>query len=176
MSERPVFAEVYAEYFPLVWRLAAHQGVPRASVEDVVQEVFMVVDRRLASFEGRSSLRTWIVGVTQNVVRDQMRKRSNRPAGEPLEGVDVPSEATGPGTKLDRKLSARMLAEVLAHMTDLQREVFVLCEIEELSAPDAAEALGSNENTVRSRLRAARQVFDEQVARLKSRQERGGGG
>ena len=85
---RPTFQAVYAECFDMVWRLAAHR-VPASALDDVVQEVFLVVHRKLPDFEGRSSVRTWVYGIVRWVVRDYVRNHGNRPLGAPLEEEPV---------------------------------------------------------------------------------------
>src|SRR3954471_6073438 len=81
----PEVRTVYESYFSFVWRYAANRGVPPMAIDDVVQEVFVVVHHRLASFEGRSSLKTWLAGIAYNVVRGYVRKPGNRPAGDYLD-------------------------------------------------------------------------------------------
>jgi RNA polymerase sigma-70 factor (ECF subfamily) len=164
----PDFARVYDEYFGFVWRNALNRGVPSSAIDDVVQEVFIVVHRKLAEFEGRSSLKTWLAGITRRVVSDHVRKRGNAPVGEPLD-VDVASLLGGPAEALDAKVAARLVDELLAQMSEDQREVFILHEIEELSGREIAQATGTNENTVHTRLRAARKVFQDGLARLETR-------
>jgi RNA polymerase sigma-70 factor (ECF subfamily) len=164
----PDFALVYDEYFGFVWRNVLNRGVPHSSVDDVVQEVFIVVHRKLAEFEGRSSLKTWLAGITRRVVSDHVRKRGNAPVGEPLD-VDVASLLEGPAEALDAKVAARLVDGLLAQMSEDQREVFILHEIEELSGREIAQATGTNENTVHTRLRAARKVFQDGLARLETR-------
>jgi RNA polymerase sigma-70 factor (ECF subfamily) len=167
----PTFAEVYATYFEFVWRTAANRGIPRAALDDVAQEVFIVVDRKLHEFEGRSSLRTWIAAIVRRVVADYVRKRGNRPAGdETLERE--PASAAVSGEPLEQSAALELLDGLLAKMTDDQREVFVLHEIEELSGVEIAEVTGANENTVWTRLRAARRIFSDGVARQRARRER----
>src|SRR5688572_25865929 len=80
----PTFEAVYAEHFAMVWRLVAHR-VPQAALDDVVQEVFLVVHRKLPEFEGRSTVRTWVFGIVRRVVRDYVRNAGTRPAFSPLE-------------------------------------------------------------------------------------------
>ena len=164
-TARPEFREIYATYFDYVWRGAAHRGVPAAALDDVTQEVFIVIDRKLAEFEGRSSLRAWIAGIVRRVVADYVRKRGNQPAGdEPLE-----REPAAPGAELvERREALELLDQLLAKMTPEQRETFVLFELEELSGAEIAELTGSNENTVWTRLRAARRIFQEGVTRQRA--------
>jgi len=164
----PTFDAVYEEHFAFVWRNVMNRGVPASGVDDVVQEVFVVVHRKLAGFEGRSSMRTWLAGIVRRVVADHVRKRGNAPVGdEPLEN-ESPSAARGPAEELDAKAAARVLDELLARMPESQREVFILHEIEEMTGREIAEAVGANENTVHTRLRAARRIFEEGLARLRA--------
>jgi RNA polymerase sigma-70 factor (ECF subfamily) len=166
----PDFRTVYETYFPFVWRYAANRGVPPMAIDDVVQEVFVVVHHRLASFEGRSSLRTWLAGVSRNVLRDYLRKRGNQETGDSLDDqVEIRSEGAGPAEALERKIAVELLDELLEQMTELQREVFILCDIEQLSAVEVAAMLEVNENTLRTRLRAARQVFNAGVTRYRAK-------
>jgi RNA polymerase sigma-70 factor (ECF subfamily) len=172
-SPAPTFAEVYAAHFDFVWRTAANRGVPRAALDDVAQEVFIVVDRKLNEFEGRSSLRTWVAGIVRWVVADYLRKRGNRPAGdETLERE--PASAAVSGERFEQSAALEVLDALLAKMTEDQREVFVLHEIEELSGVEIAEITGANENTVWTRLRAARRIFQEGVTRQQARCAREG--
>jgi RNA polymerase sigma-70 factor, ECF subfamily len=165
------FREIYETYFPFVWRYAANRRVPPMAIDDVVQEVFVVVHNRLSSFEGRSSIRTWLAGIAHNVVRSYIRRPGNRPAGEHLEDeADVQADDVSPAEALERRTALRILDEMLDKMTEIQREVFILCEIEQLSSVEIAEALSLNENTVRTRLLAARKVFQAGVARTRARQ------
>jgi RNA polymerase sigma-70 factor (ECF subfamily) len=163
---------VYDEHFAFVYRCAAHRGIPQAALDDVVQEVFIVVHRKLPEFEGRSSVRTWLAGIARRVVADFVKKRGNQPAAdETLEREPASSDASTPEA-LERKAAARLLDGLLAKMSEEQREVFVLYELEHLSGAEIAEVTHSNENTVWTRLRAARRSFEEGVARERARQAR----
>src|SRR5580658_8971322 len=72
-EQPPSFARLYEEHFSFVWRSARRLGAPEAIVDDVVQEVFVIVHRRLSAFEGHSSMRTWLFGIILNVVRAHRR-------------------------------------------------------------------------------------------------------
>src|SRR5207302_10408961 len=69
----PSLSEVFRQYAPFVWRALRRLGVPESDVEDVCQEVFVVVHRKLGDFEGRSSLRTWIYGICTRTASDYRR-------------------------------------------------------------------------------------------------------
>src|SRR5690349_5822056 len=77
-ASRLGFREVYDSHFAFVWRAVANRGVPPSALDDVVQEVFLVVHRKLDEFEGRSSVRTWLAGIVRRVVADHAKKRGNR--------------------------------------------------------------------------------------------------
>ena len=66
----PDLAEIFRQYAPFAWRALRRLGVPDADVEDVCQEVFVVVHRKLGDFEGRSSLKTWIYGICPRTASD----------------------------------------------------------------------------------------------------------
>jgi RNA polymerase sigma-70 factor, ECF subfamily len=166
------FADIYQQHVGFVWRYAATHGIDAASLDDVVQEVFMVVHGRLASFEQRSSLKTWVAGIAVNVVRGFRRRRTARRIGEPLaEGEEVAAPQATAAEALELKQSLELLDGVLARMTELQRESFVLCELEQFSQVEVAGMLGINENTLRTRLRGARQLVNELARAQRETQE-----
>jgi RNA polymerase sigma-70 factor (ECF subfamily) len=174
-SETPSFDEVYEQNFAYVWRSARRLGVSDAAIDDVVQEVFMVVHRRLPEFEGRSALRTWIYGIALRVVRDHRRsmRRKSPHSVRPEAPVDPDAlgdtGSRGPHESAAKAEAVRVLHALLDQLDDEKREVFVLAELEQLPAPEIASALGVNVNTVYSRLRAARQAFEEALARHHAR-------
>lgn len=137
-----------------LWALLGRLGVPHDSIEDVVQEVFLVLHRKRAEFRGASSVRTWLHGIAVHTAR-RYRAKLDRRAHEPIEDREIAAEPA-----LEHELGARealqQLDRVLASLPDDQREVFVLIEVAELGAPEVAELLGLKLNTVYSRLRLAR--------------------
>lgn len=162
------FREVYDTYFAFVWRSVANRGVPDSALDDVVQEVFLVVHRKLPEFEGRSSLRTWLSGIVRRVVSDHVKKRGNQPtAHEPLHEEDPGPSTDEPGldADLERRAAMKLVDELLAKMSEVQAEVFVLYELEQLTTREIAELTATNENTVQTRLKAARRFFQAGIER-----------
>lgn len=159
----PPFEQVYEEHFDFVWRAVRRLGVDEAHVEDAVQDVFVVVYRRRAEFEGRSSVKTWLFGIVVHVARSYRRRRTTDPEPDP-DDVVAP-EAHGPHAHAEAAESLRALYSILDTLDEERREVFVLMELCGMTAPEAAQALGVKLNTVYSRLRAARRDFDAEVAR-----------
>lgn len=168
----PRFEDVYAEQFTMVWRLVSHR-VPASALDDVVQEVFIVVHRKLPEFQSRSTIRTWVYGIVRLVIRDYLRNHGNRPAGEALAHEPV-CEAELPSDLLARKEALSVLDEALLRMTEEQREAFLLMDVEQMTSREVAESLGVNDNTVRTRVRAARGIFEAAVTRFRARQRWGG--
>jgi RNA polymerase sigma-70 factor (ECF subfamily) len=158
MSEavpRPTLRQVFDEHGAYVWRALRHLGAPEGEVDDLVQEVFVVVHRRLPSFEGRSSLRTWLYGICLRVASDFRRRarvRYERTASDPARDLSE-SASLAP----DERARARaQLRNLLAALDDDKREVLVLYEIEGLPMSEVAEILGCPLQTAYSRLHAAR--------------------
>lgn len=169
-TPRPTFDEVYEAYFDFVWRAAHRLGVFEDALEDIVQDIFVVVHRRLPEFEARSTVKTWLYGITVLTVRDHRRKRARAAtwrtqpdAPDPETLADAPE--TGPHDRATRAEAVRVLQEILEELDEEKREVFILCELEQLTVPQVAEALAVNVNTVYSRLRAARREFEAIAAR-----------
>lgn len=164
---------MYEVHFEFVFRSARRLGVDPSAVDDVVQETFVVAHRRLEEFEGRSSLRTWLFGILRRVVRDH-RRTARRKSPELAQGDRVDLEAlrsreAGPHERAEEAEAVRILYALLDALDEDKREVFVLAELEQMRVPEIAEAIDLNVNTVYTRLRAARRLFEKAVAELRSR-------
>jgi RNA polymerase sigma-70 factor (ECF subfamily) len=169
-AETVHFEAVYDDYFPFVWRSVLRLGVPAAQMDDVVQEIFLVVHRKLPGFEGRSTLKTWLYGIALRVARVHRIRARQAAAAEILDADDVRApDAARPDEQAQSAEAARVVDALLDELDDDQREVFVLAELEQLTAPEIAEALGLKLNTVYSRLRLARAAFAEAAARHRAR-------
>jgi RNA polymerase sigma-70 factor (ECF subfamily) len=161
------FASVYEEHFAFVWRSLRRLGVASAQLDDASQDVFLVIYRRLDDFEGRSSVKTWIFGIVLKIVRTYKRTAARKPT-EPLEG-DIAALASPAEELTDAARAARLMHSLLDELDDAPRAVFILSELEEMTAPEISAALGVNLNTVYSRLRAARRDFDAALVRHRLR-------
>lgn len=169
-QESPLtFEATYAAHFRGVWRTLHRLGVSRAQLDDAAQDVFVVVYRRLAEFDGRS-LRGWLYAIAVRVASDYRRRLWQRRSMPLSESVVDPAPDPGRASELGE--SVRLLHELLGELSDDQRVVFVLGELEQLTAPEIAKALEVNLNTVYSRQRAARARFE--AALLRRRGRRGG--
>ena len=168
----PTFDSVYESYFEYAWRSLRRLGVEEASVDDAVQDVFIVVHRRLEQFEGRSSVKTWLYGIVIRVASDYRRARKRKAHPEELTDKVVDHSQTSPDEAAARKQARDILDQILSQLDEDKREVFVLTEIEQLTAPEVAEVLKIKLNTVYSRVRTARQDFEQAMQRFRTQQER----
>lgn len=130
-------------------------GVPDDVLSDAAQDVLVVALRRLDDFEGRSTLKTWLYGISIRVAQEYRRKRKS--GREVL--VDVLPEVTAPGGQESAVRKAecrRALGAVLDTLNEEQREAFVLFEIQCLSMKEVAEVLSCPLKTAYFRHKAAR--------------------
>lgn len=161
----PSVSEIYRTQFDFVWRTARRLGVEPQHLDDVVQEVFVTVHRRLDSFEGRSELRTWLFGITRRVVSGYRRTRRRKPVFELGVHEPIELEPSHGEAQLSRLEGARLLYALLDTLDDEKREVFVLSELEELSGPDIAQMLDLSLSCVYARIRTARLAFEQALRR-----------
>ena len=164
-------AQIFRAHHDAVWRGLWSFGVPRTAIDDATQDVFVVVQRRLADYDGRAPIRRWVLGIARKVAL-KYRERAARQLArlETLDG-DAPAanDAPPPEDALARREASAFVARFLDKLPVSQRSVFVLVDIDGMSAPEVADVLGINVNTVYSRLRAARLKFDEAVVRRRKR-------
>jgi RNA polymerase sigma-70 factor (ECF subfamily) len=174
-----VFDTLYDEHFDFVWRLARRLGVPESAADDVVQDTFVVLHRRLPEYDGETPIRRWLAGILSRVVSDHRRRYRRKEAAcvpHPEESERaLPSCAPSPNVEAEQAEAVRLLDALLTELEVDKREVLVLAQLEELTAPEIAELLGVNLNTVYARLRAARKDFDAAHARHRARAAHGEG-
>ena len=165
------FASVFRDHFDFVWRSARRLGVRAGSIDDVVQEVFLVVHRRLGDFEGRSSLKSWVYGITVRVVRNHQRTLRRKPE-DALPIVLHDEHARSQHETMERTQAAEALLVFLEALPEERREIFVMVDLEQESVADAAIALEINVNTAHARLRSARGDFENFVKRYRAQESR----
>jgi len=154
----PAFEQLYALYFGFTWRVLAHLGVASHSLDDAVQEVWIVVHRRLPDFEGRSALKTWLFGIALNVARNQRRADDRRAHGVPSIGVED-SPHSDPELVHAGNEAWQRVQRFLSTLDEQRRGIFVCNLLEHLNAQETAEATGVDVTTVYQRVRSLRQAF-----------------
>jgi RNA polymerase sigma-70 factor (ECF subfamily) len=135
-------------------------------VDDVVQDVFIVVHRRLADFDGRVQLRAWIFGILVRVVRGHRRTFQRKAARcvPFLQDSAVTTDPT-PSELAERSERIQLLEMLLGQLDENKAVLIVLSELEQWTLREIAEFMGSNTNTIYSRLCAAKRDFDKAYAR-----------
>jgi RNA polymerase sigma-70 factor (ECF subfamily) len=175
---RVTFDAVYKTTFAFVFRNAKRLGVDDGAVDDVVQEVFLVVHRRLDDYDGRAPLQAWVFGILSRVVSEYRRawRRKRAPiqsSGDGTANLPAAAGALEPNRIAEQREAFRLCSRLLDQLDDEKREVFILSELEQMTAPEIAEAIEVNLNTVYSRIRAAKKAFAELYARETSRSAEG---
>jgi len=160
---------LFKAHHAFVWRILRHLGVAAADQEDVLQEVFVVVHRRLADYREQDKMRSWLYAICTRVVRDY-RRRAGRRHEELREAPEQPHEASQASSFADRQ-ALSLAQRMLAMLPEKQRAVFLLYEIEQLSMPEIALAVECPLPTAYARLRKARERVLAEVARMRLRGE-----
>jgi len=169
------FDAIYESMVDYLWNVVCRMGVPQADAEDVVQEVFVTVYRRLGEFEGRAQLKTWVFSIAVHLVQHYFRTHARKPGdrasakGTEIQAL-VDQQENGPVHAVERRERYDALDRVLGQLDEGKRLVFVLAELEQLTLVEIGEIVGANPNTVATRLRAARQAFEKALARFQTRE------
>lgn len=161
------FRTLYDAHVDFVWRNLRRLGVAEADVDDRTQEVFVVAHRRLADFEERGhGPRAWLYQIVLRVASESRRHRRRHP--EDADGGAAEAYLRGtsdPAADAEARQDLRRLDAALGELDDDKRAVVVLHDVEEMTAPEIAEATGVPLNTVYSRLRLGRQRLEETLRR-----------
>ncbi len=159
---RAEFDRLYRDHFTFVWRTLRRFGVREAALEDAAQEVFLIAYRKAGAWHEWSSPRAWLFGVARRVAHDQRRSHDRHERKLALV-VELPPPR-GADQSLEDRRRLELVAAAITKLSPERSAVYVLAELEDMSAPEIAQALDINLNTVYSRLRRARQDVAEQLA------------
>lgn len=161
------------ENIDFVFSVLRRAGLDEATADDATQQVFVIAARKLDIIEDGKE-RAFLHSVASHVAAQNKRRAARRGAIEVYE--DLPDESTyAPSTGesleelLDQRRAREVLDQILAAMPDKLREIFVLCDVEELTTAAAAALLDVPHGTAASRLLRAREAFDRILQRVQSR-------
>jgi len=157
----PSLSELYEEHYEYVWRTLLRLGVRDA--EDAAQNVFLIVRRKLPTYDTARPPRPWLFGIAYNVARDLRRKASAR--REKLMGA-VAERASSRSPDADRLEAAQLVHAALDEVEESRRAIFVLYELDREPMKEVSATLGIPLNTAYSSLRRARGEFRAAVVRL----------
>ena len=164
---------LYRVHAPDVMHWIARLAGPHADLEDMVHEVFMVVQRRLHEFRGEAKLTTWLYRITERIVFDRRRKdRKLRWLGlhrAEEAGRALSSTMPSPVESIERQQSVELVYRILDAMDEKYRSLLILFEMESMSGEDVARLTGMKLATIWVRLRRARAQFLRELERIERR-------
>lgn len=166
----PTFKSIYDEHARFVWLTLQRVGVHRQDLGDVAHDVFVVVHRRLHTYDRTSRVTTWLFGICLRVAANYRRRQRRVPSEAELRAraSDAATAHVPVDEVLARRQESARAERVLAELSLEKRAVFVMFEIENLSCQEIAELIGIPVGTVYSRLHTAR----AQIQQILSRDER----
>ena len=168
---RPSLAELYDAHSDFVYRSLVSLGVAPSRAEDAMQDVFIVANAHLSSFEG-TFYKAWLFRLAHSIARNS-RRSTRRTQAEPLEIAQLVDPRASPFDRAAHAEEIRLLHDLLENLDEGQREVFVLAELEQMAHVEIADAIGVHVNTVANRLHAARANL-ERLLRKRQRVPSGG--
>jgi RNA polymerase sigma-70 factor (ECF subfamily) len=167
MPSASAFEALYDTHFDAVLRALAAYGIPAASLEDALQEVFLVAYRRASSFEGQASARAWLCAVARRVA-SRWHRASRRRERRLDAFAAMDRAAPDPERAYACQEAASRVAAVLSALDPKQRDAFVLSDVAGLTRIELAAALGVNPNTAWGRVRAARAALARDLGGVQS--------
>jgi RNA polymerase sigma-70 factor (ECF subfamily) len=163
------FADIVRAHTGYVWRVLRCLNVRDADVDDLCQETFIIVHRKLPGFEHRAALRSWIYGIALRVVSDYRARAYHRREALVEQTPDMPAAACQEQQLVQRQ-NWELLDRLLAGLADDQRQIFVLFEIEELTMREVCDIVGCPLQTAYSRLHAARKRVADTLSLLRAQE------
>jgi RNA polymerase sigma-70 factor (ECF subfamily) len=160
------FRDIYDAHFRMVWRTLRRLGVSESDVMDLTQKVFLTAYLKLPEFKDRALLSTGLWEICRRVASGHRRSAAVR--------YEIATDALNVGALAERfgtvgsdgEFARQTIESILSKLSEAQRVVFTLFELDEIDGPEIASYLNIPLGTVRSRLRRARTVFRREVRKL----------
>jgi RNA polymerase sigma-70 factor (ECF subfamily) len=156
-----------------VWRFAGRLGVPNEQLEDATQDVFTAVFRRWDDFRGQSTRRTWVLGFVPRIA-SSYRRRRQKPTEATRQETDDGALSTLPSGEVDpfestaRREAKRIVESFLDDLPDLDRQLFVLVDLEDASVVEAAAILELGTRRAYKILDRARRALEATLVRQRA--------
>lgn len=153
------FEEIYRSTAGFVYNVALRITNNRSDADEVTQDTFVKVHRNLKGFAFRSSFRTWVYRIAANTALNHIKSAAKHVAGRATYDPAIHDRPAAPDVTgvIDRQDARHLLEAMLGTLDPDQRACIVLREIQGLDYQEIAETLNININTVRSRLKRARE-------------------
>lgn len=142
-----------------VTRFVCRRVPSEMDAEDIVQATFMHVLKGYSRFDGRSTVSTWLLGIAANVIKHHRRSRLRRQRFERHLACQLDGPETRIAERVEAKQSLALAYDALQKLDDEKRQAFVMCELQGLSAREAARTLGATETTVWKRVSDTRKIL-----------------
>lgn len=168
------FRDIYETWFSEVSRWVRAMGGPQADREDLVQDVFLVVHRRLPDFDGEN-LPGWLYQIARHRVRDFRRLVWVRRMlfGKVALPETLPTLAASPSDRAETNEKRVLLERLLEKLNESERAALVLFEIDGYSGEEIAEIQGVPLNTAWGRIHKARKKLKAQLAKVSGQEPKG---
>lgn len=152
------FEAIYRELSGFVFNVSLRMTRNREDAEEITQEVFLTLHRKLKDFRGESTLKTWVYRITVNTSSNYAKKhgRYAKAQQQDDEPVEIADEGDLPG-KIEEEHAKDTVDRILSVLNEEQKTCVILKDLESLSYEQIAETLGVPIGTVRSRLKRARE-------------------
>jgi RNA polymerase sigma factor (sigma-70 family) len=163
--------EIFEQHQHLVFNLCLHYLQNRQDAEEATQDVFVKIHAKLSSFEGKSSLKTWVYRIAVNHCLDLLRtrKRQNNLAfithlflGKTETPLEVP-HFDHPGVLLEDKEALENLFQKMNQLPENQKTALILRYLDDLSPPEIAEIMGVSLKAIESLLQRAKQNLEKRL-------------
>ncbi|HIQ14626.1 MAG TPA: RNA polymerase sigma factor [Leucothrix sp.] len=148
-GDATAFAELLARHYDLIYRVAFRSIGNQQDAEDIAQDVCVALPKKLASFQGRSKLTTWLYQITLNQCRDLMRKNS---CSQKTQSDYIDVHEMNQIENEQRRKTVEWAYNAIDYLTEPLRETALLVVAEGLNHAETAEILGIKESTVSWRM------------------------
>ncbi|HQY60444.1 MAG: sigma-70 family RNA polymerase sigma factor [Myxococcales bacterium] len=165
-GERAALEELLESVAPSIHRFGLRMCRNTHDADDVLQDTLLSVTKHLAEFEGRSSLTSWVFALTRSACARRRRGLKNQPPVSDDRMADEPHAGRSPEAETADHELGEALGRALDALPEEHREVVMLRDVEGLTAPETAEALGVSVDAVKSRLHRARDALRRELRPL----------
>lgn len=152
------FSKIYRQHFDYVRFALRRFGVVVRDLDDVTQDVFVVVHRRLHTFEAGRPLKPWLLGISRRVARDE-RKRARHHREIMQDDIRDVCPKRGPEARVMAARGCELVQQALTRLPEDQRQVLLMRDALGMSIPEISRELGLGVNTLYARLRLGKTKF-----------------
>jgi RNA polymerase sigma-70 factor (ECF subfamily) len=155
-GENLAMKSFYARHHVRLYRFLVRMTRREATAEELMHEVLLEIWRKADSYEGRSSVTTWMLSIAHHKAISQLRKRSEQPLDEEEAGTEMPDEEDDPEVTLQKQDKSKVMRACMEQLSAEHRTILDLVYYHDKSVVETSEVLGIPENTVKTRLFYAR--------------------